>query len=125
SESRSAAGRRSTLFLTRMHGFLSASSSFRTISTWASYSADNKLLTSETCSTNAAHYTSSSVARKAETSVCGRLRMNPTVSDISTFHREGSVTARMVGSRVANIFDEARTADWVSALNKVDLPALV
>src|SRR5204863_6791401 len=96
-----------------------------TNSTCASCSTDKGLLASETCSTSAARWTSSRVARNADTNVCGRLRMNPTVSDSSTFLFEGNSTARIVGSSVANIFEEASTPDCVSALNKVDLPALV
>ena len=53
-------------------------------STCASCSAESGLLASETCNISAARCTSSSVARNADTSVCGRLRMNPTVSDSKT-----------------------------------------
>ena len=77
----------------------------------------------ETCRTSSARCTSSSVARKAETRVCGRSRINPTVSDSNTWRREGSVIPRMVGSSVANIFGDSSTAACVSALNKVDFPA--
>ena len=65
-----------------------------------------------------------SVARNAETSVCGRLRMNPTVSDNSTFLREGSSTPRIVGSSVANIRGDASTSALVSALNKRGFPRI-
>ena len=125
SESRCAGESRSILFLTRKRNFWSASSSLSTRSTCASCSADKGLLASETCRTRAARWTSSSVARNAETSVCGRLRMKPTVSDSSTLRREGKVTERMVGSRVANMRGDSSTAAWVSALKSVDLPALV
>ena len=65
--------------------------------------------TSTTCSTSAASVTSSSVARKAFTSVVGRLRMKPTVSLTSTRRREGSVSGRTVGSSVANMRASAST----------------
>jgi len=43
-----------------------------------------------------ARCTSSSVARNAETSVCGRLRMNPTVSDIRILPLGGQNDSRIV-----------------------------
>src|ERR1017187_9017951 len=105
---------RSILFITRRRGFFSASSSFRTISTCASCSAESRLLASDTCKISDARCTSSSVARNAETNVCGRLRMNPTVSDIRTLRFEGRSTPRMVGSSVANMRGDSSTLARVS-----------
>jgi hypothetical protein len=51
--------------------------------------------------------------------------MKPTVSDSSTLRLDGSTTARMVGSSVANIFADSSTPARVSALNSVLFPALV
>ena len=51
--------------------------------------------------------------------------MKPTVSENRTLRFEGSSTPRMVGSSVANIRDDATTFALVSALNRVDFPALV
>ena len=51
--------------------------------------------------------------------------MNPTVSLSRIRRREGSVTARTVGSSVANILASASTAASVSRLNSVDFPAFV
>ena len=56
-------------------------------------------------SSTSACATSSSVARKLVTSVCGRLRMKPTVSDRRTRRRLGSSMARSLGSSVANMRD--------------------
>ena len=72
-----------------------------------------------------ARCTSSSVARNADTSVCGRCRMKPTVSEKRTLRFEGRSTPRMVGSSVANMRDDATTLALVSALNSVDFPAFV
>jgi len=65
------------------------------------------------------------VARKAAISSVGRSEMKPTVSESRTLRFDGSVTERMVGSRVANICDEAYTSDFVTTLNRVLLPAFV
>ena len=51
--------------------------------------------------------------------------MKPTVSDRIAVRPDGSASRRMVGSRVANSMSSAITADRVSRLNSVDLPALV
>ena len=51
--------------------------------------------------------------------------MKPTVSDKTAFEPPGSDKARMVGSSVANSVFSASTEAPVSALNSVDLPALV
>ena len=77
------------------------------------------------CSSTSACATSSSVARKLVTSVCGRLRMKPTVSDNRTLRRLGSSMARSFGSSVANIFGDCKTCAPVSWLKSVLLPALV
>jgi hypothetical protein len=69
--------------------------------------------------------TSSSVARKAATSVVGRSEMKPTVSDRITSVPSGSFTARMVGSSVAKSMSLAITSAPVRRLKSVDLPALV
>ena len=69
--------------------------------------------------------TSSSVARKAATSVVGRLAMKPTVSDSMMRRPLASFTSRMVGSRVSNTWSRAATAAPVKRLKSVDLPALV
>ncbi len=58
-------------------------------------------------------------------SVVGRSEMKPTVSDSTALEPPGSDRARMVGSSVANSMLSASTEAPVSALNKVDLPALV
>ena len=125
SAARAAGVTRSILLSTRNRGWRCASNSSSTRSTCSACSRSCGLETSETCTSSSARCTSSSVARNALTSVCGRLRMNPTVSESKTLRREGSVTERMVGSSVANIRGEASTVARVSALNSVDLPALV
>ena len=86
------------------------------VSTW---------LMSRTCSTRSAASTSSSVARKAATSVVGRSEMKPTVSDRMMRRPLASFTSRMVGSSVANTWSLATTPAPVMRLNSVDLPALV
>ena len=80
---------------------------------------------SRTCRMMSASFTSSSVARNASTSSCGRLEMKPTVSDRIAGRPPGSLRRRMVGSSVANSMSLATTSDWVSRLKRVDLPALV
>ena len=55
----------------------------------------------------------------------GNREMKPTVSETSTRRWDGSSKARIVGSSVANMRASARTLPEVSALNNVDLPALV
>ena len=55
-----------------------------------------------TCSTRSASAVSSSVARNAATSVCGRRSMNPTVSLNSSSRRSGRSTRRTSGSSVTN-----------------------
>ena len=81
-------------------------STFSTSRRWASVSACEM---SRTCRIRSASTTSSSVARKAATSMVGRLEMNPTVSDRMMRRPEGSFTSRMVGSRVAKTWSWART----------------
>ncbi len=51
--------------------------------------------------------------------------MKPTVSDRITRRPDGRSSPRIVGSNVANNWSRATTAEPVSALNSVDLPALV
>ena len=80
---------------------------------------------STTCSSKSACTTSSSVALNASTSPCGSLRMKPTVSVSKTFWFVGSFSRRVVGSSVANKMSFASTSAPVSALSRVDLPALV
>ena len=94
----------------------------RTFSAWISLSG---WAMSRTCRIRSASSTSSSVARKAATSWCGRSEMKPTVSDRMTRRPPGSSTARIVGSSVAKSMSFASTAAPVSRLNSVDLPALV
>ena len=81
---------------------------------------------STTCSSRSACTVSSSVARKAATSVCGRWRMKPTVSDSTTGcrqRREAAGASWCPASRTAG--RPRRHRARVSALNSVDLPALV
>src|SRR6266576_3905646 len=75
------------------------------------------LETSLTCRIKAASCTSSSVARNAVSNPFGRSRINPTVSETSTRRFEGSRSARMVGSSVANILGETSTSARLRALN--------
>ena len=58
-------------------------------------------------------------------SVVGKSEMKPTVSDITAFEPPGSGSDLMVGSSVAKSVSSASTEAPVSALNRVDLPALV
>ena len=51
--------------------------------------------------------------------------MKPTVSPSTTSPTPGTLRRRMVGSSVANSLFSAMTSAVVSALNSVDLPALV
>jgi hypothetical protein len=55
----------------------------------------------------------------------GNSLMKPTVSDRITLRPEGSSVPRSVGSSVAKSWFSANTPAPVSALNRVDLPALV
>ena len=80
---------------------------------------------SRTCRMRSASTTSSSVARKAATSVVGRSEMKPTVSDRMMRRPLASFTSRMVGSSVSNTWSRAVTEAPVRRLNSVDLPALV
>ena len=110
------------LFITRRRAFCRLEFLEGTLSTCVPCLTETGLLASETCRISVARCTSSSVARKADTSVWGRWRMKPTVSEKRTFRFEGSSAPRSVGSRVANIRDEATTLALVRALSKVDLP---
>ena len=94
----------------------------RTFSAWISLSG---WAMSRTCRIRSASSTSSSVARNAATSWCGRSEMKPTVSDRIARRPPGSSIARIVGSSVANSMSLASTSEPVSRLNSVDLPALV
>ena len=116
---------RSSLLNATTCGVSPAPISASTFTTCAVSSAACGEAASTTCTSSDASMTSSSVARKDFTSVVGRLRMKPTVSLSSAFRLLGSVTARTVGSKVANIFASVSTPAPVSRLNSVDLPALV
>jgi len=72
-----------------------------------------------------ASVTSSSVARKAFTSVTGRLRMNPTVSPQEHPPPRGQRQRAHGRVSVANMRASAATWAPVSRLNSVDLPAFV
>ena len=82
---------------------------------------------STTCSSRSASAASCSVAWKASTSLCGRSRMKPTVSDSddrALRRRRGRAGASSCrASRTAG--RRRRRAALTSALNSVDLPALV
>ena len=80
---------------------------------------------SRTCRITSASTTSSSVARKAATSMVGRSEMKPTVSERMIFAPCGSAAARSVGSNVANSISAESTLAAVMRLNTVDFPALV
>ena len=69
--------------------------------------------------------TSSSVARKAATSMVGRSEMKPTVSERMMRRPLASRTSRMVGSSVANTWSSTSTPAPVMRLKSVDLPAFV
>ena len=55
----------------------------------------------------------------------GRSRMKPTVSVMITSRSRGKRSRRLVGSSVAKSLSSASTAESVSALSSVDLPAFV
>ena len=80
---------------------------------------------SRTCRMRSASTTSSSVARKAATSVVGRSEIKPTVSERMIRRPLASLTSRMVGSSVSNTWSLATTEAPVRRLKSVDLPALV
>lgn len=82
-------------------------------------------LPSTTCSRRSASTTSSSVDRKASTSWVGRCRTKPTVSVRTTSRPSVSTPCRVVGSSVANRAFCTSTPASVSALSRLDLPALV
>ena len=94
----------------------------RTALIWASG------LTSEpstTCTSRSASTTSSSVDRNASTSWVGRCRTNPTVSVSTNGLPSANSPRRVVGSSVANNAFSTSTPAPVSALSRLDLPALV
>ena len=72
-----------------------------------SWRSRSGLAASMTCSSRSASVTSSSVARKAATSVCGRRSMKPTVSETSSSRRSGRRTWRTSGSSVTNSASDA------------------
>src|SRR5262249_21755497 len=103
SRSRPAASRRSILFHTSMSCSPGSTPSCRsTVSTSCDCASLSSCETSRTCRITSAATTSSSVARKAATSVVGRSEMKPTVSERMIFAPCGRSSARMVGSSVAN-----------------------
>ena len=78
-----------------------------------------------TWSSRSAAVTSSSVARKAATTLCGSFWMNPTVSTSSTSRPGPKSALRTSGSSVMKSWSDTSVSARVSALNSVDLPALV
>ena len=98
---RAVSSRRSTLLPTSMILASAASASMpsspSTRSTSRRCASVSTWLMSRTCSTRSAASTSSSVARKAATSVVGRSEMKPTVSDRMMRRPLASFTSRMVG----------------------------
>ena len=78
-----------------------------------------------TWSSRSAYSNSSSVALNASTSWWGSLRMNPTVSEITTSSVSLTVRRRLVVSSVSNSRLLAGMSAPVSRLSRVDLPALV
>jgi hypothetical protein len=124
---RASASRRSILFQTSIRRGSAGSmpSSPSTFSTSCDCAAESSCDMSRTCRITSASITSSSVARKAATSMVGRSEMKPTVSDRMTRLPCGSATARKVGSSVAKSMSADKTLASVRRLNSVDLPALV
>ena len=78
-----------------------------------------------TWSSRSAYSSSSSVALKASTSWWGSLRMNPTVSEITTSSVSLTVSKRLVVSRVSNSRLLAGMPAPVRWFKSVDFPALV
>ena len=81
---------------------------------------------SRTCRMRSASTTSSSVARKAATSVVGRSEMKPTVSDRMMRRPLGKLHLAHGGiERLEHLVLGATTDAPVRRLKSVDLPALV
>ena len=115
----------SILLITTSSGTSRAPISASTARTAASCACGSASEPSTTCRIRSASFASSRVDRKASTSWCGRCRTNPTVS-VSVNGRPPGVSAfRTVGSRVANSASSTSTPAPVSALSRLDLPALV
>src|SRR5487761_1644985 len=79
---------------------------------------------STTCRIRSACATSSSVARNASTSWCGRCRTKPTVSVSVNCLPPGVRAWRTAESSVANSESATSTPDPVSRLSRLDLPAV-
>ena len=69
--------------------------------------------------------TSSNVDLNDSMSWCGRLRINPTVSESRTFCDVGNFNWRVLGSSVAKSLSSANSCAPTRALKSVVLPALV
>ena len=80
---------------------------------------------STTCTSRLASATSSSVARKAATSVVGRRCTNPTVSVSNISCPPSSRTRLVIGSSVAKRLSSTKLLARESRFSSVDLPAFV
>src|SRR5258708_6404031 len=117
--------RRSTLFRARARGSPPGPISWSTCSTASTWRCIIGLDASTTWTSRSASATSSSVARKAATSVVGNRCTKPTVSVSKNSCPPASRMRRVVGSSVAKSLSSASTPDPASAFSSVDLPALV